>query len=274
MPEDVEQVVEQAQSQPVEQVFEIVDEQEPGPELAPAPDPTVEKLKGLYADMEARLSESSGAKQDKIADGLAALGESIKGLIAQQTAKPGETQEELKARLEKSVFDKPLEVIQEVAQRASGPINEQIIVNQMKMARKLVEVDLDGSEKSLFKRYSGEIEAEFAKMPIQSRFADPEEAYRQAFTMTKAKHLGEIIADERKKLEAEVPKAPAKPVGTLEGSPRPVPAQAQGRIPGRIVLKPGQRARIEALMARENVSMSMFNSVVESLHDSGDLANI
>lgn len=262
-------------TEPSEGVFEIVDE-EPAAETpeAPAADLTLEALKGVYTEMEQRLAGAAANKTDKIADGLASLGQSIKDLVAQKAGAPAETPEEMKERLEKSVFDKPIEVIQEVAQRASGPINEQIIVNQMKMARRLVEVDLEGSERALFKRYKDEIESEFSKMPIQGRFADPEEAYRQAFTMTKARHLGEIIAEERSKLEAEPPKAPARPVGTLEGGPRAAPTAPAAPGGPRIVLKPGQRARIQAIMARENVSPSMFNSVVEALHESGDLAHI
>jgi len=259
---------------PVESVFEIVDEPVEAAPAAPAEDPTTAKLKEMYDGLESKLGAQVDAKMDRVGEGLASLGESIKGLVAQQGAKPGETPEEFKARVEKSVFDNPIGVIEEVVRRSSAPISEQVIVNQMKMGRRLVEFGLEPMEKGLFRKYSGEIDAEFGRLPVQARFADPEASYQQAFDLVKVRHLGEIIAEERKKVVEEPPKpAPAAPVGVVDRGSR-APAAAAAPKPNQIVLKPGQRGRIEAWMARENVSPSMFNSVVEALHDSGELANI
>lgn len=259
--EDEVEVVEEQEG-----AFEIVEEAEPE---KPAQDDTVDKLKQLYEEQQQRLQGSQEEVQNvrgELSQGFEKLSESLKGLAQAQTLKPGESYEEFKARVEKSIFDKPIEAMDEVLLKRQGPLNEQIVTNQFRLGKKIVLYGLDEVEKPVFKKYEKEVDAEFSSIPVQERFADPEAAYEKAFNLVKVKHLKEILEAQKPKVE------PAAPYGMVEGVARaPQTTQTTPAGTKRIVLTPQKKARIEAMMARENVDPKMFPQIVESLHEQGML---
>jgi hypothetical protein len=259
-----------------ESVFEIVDEAEEAPK-APAQDDTVAALAGLLKDTkataDAAAADAAGVKES-LATGFASLGDSIRQLVASGQAKPGESPEDFEARLTKQVFDKPLDVMREVTRRETGPINEQIVRNQMRQGKKLAFIELEELDRGLFKKYEAEVDAAFERIPIQDRFMDPEGAYQQAFVVTKARHVDEIVKAEVAKA---TPKAPVKaPYGAPEGTATRTAAPTDEQRSGaqRIVLKAGQRGRIEGWMKANNVEVTPknFENIVSVLHERGELA--
>ena len=256
-----------------DEVFEIVDEQE-APKESPK-DTTVEQLKELYSD---QLKKVTDDNKSELATGFAQLGESIKTLATAQTPRNVEAQGDFEARIAKDLFDRPVPTMFEaIDRRVGGPI-ERIAMTQMKMGRRLAQVDLETDEKELFRKYADEIDGEFGRIPLAERFEDPEEGYKRAFTVVKAKHLSEIIAAERAKLQTKdalqqkesLPQKDAqKPYGMMETGRSPAPVTDKKTIS----LKPGQRERIQSWMRSNNVNVDdkNFRNIVEALSDSGEL---
>ena len=189
--EEREKVVEE------ESIFNIVDEEDLPQEApketaaAPAADDTLEKLKKLYEEQLKVSTEAVKGSNEAI----------LKTVQSMQPQQPGESQDDFRARIEKAVFEKPFDAIMEVIQKTSGPINGQIVSNQMRQGKKLTYFGLEASDQAMFKRYEAEVDEEFGKIPLESRFADPEGAYEKAYTLVKARHLNDIIEEERKKME-------------------------------------------------------------------------
>lgn len=258
--EEREKVVEE------ESIFNIVDEEDLPQEApketaaAPAADDTLEKLKKLYEEQLKVSTEAVKGSNEAI----------LKTVQSIQPQQPGESQDDFRTRIEKAVFEKPFDAIMEVIQKTSGPINGQIVSNQMRQGKKLTYFGLEASDQAMFKRYEAEVDEEFGKIPLESRFADPEGAYEKAYTLVKARHLNDIIEEERKKMEKKEPAA--APAAMLDGNAPKGPATAPKET--RIVLKAGQRQRIESWMKANNVEVTPknFANIVEVLHDRGELA--
>ena len=236
-------------------------------------------LETLYKEQQRKIEalEKRPDPTDVITKSFERLGTQLDGLNA-RVASPqpvaGESFEEFQKRVDREIIERPSAVLREFQDRYAGPVQEQLLRNQMKLARKVVAHDLEGEERETFREYAAEIDQVLDAIPVASRLNDPAGAIESAFAFVKSRHVDEIVA---KRVAKGAPGAnggkgatttasgPRAPVGTLEGSSRTPPVTASKAI--RVTA--AQAERVRAAMRANNVPEEKFGTIVEYYREQG-----
>lgn len=258
-------------------VFEVVDDKPQ--DQAPKADPIIDGFKEIVKEQTRRVDDSVKRTEDlgrQIAGGFETLGQTMQGILTKNAQQPQMSDEEFEAMVNKDVFEKPMKTIRGLINREQGPILATLASNQMKMGKRILKAELQSEEKGIFDKYVKEIDAEFARIPVQESFADPAGAYEKAFALVKANHINEIVEERvnarAKQGETKSQKASeveAKPFGVVEQGGIP-PADRQGAS-DKISITSRQKANILRWMESNNVQEQYFSSIVKRLKEEGQL---
>jgi len=246
MSDEEQAVEEQAEDEEVVVVDKLPEEKEE--QVAPAPDPELEKLRKENEALRARGDTSVAIK-----DGFAFLQEKLSNAGVPATPPASTDDEEAFWKgVEEGMFDKqPREALKKAIDRQARKLVRDelgpLIVSQMEAAFENAEWRLrnDAKEGEIFTRYEKEVRAELAKLhPVQQK--DPKEL-RKAYLFVKSNHLDEIMEEREQKRNATAPEtrraAPAKPAVLMEGA-----AAHPGSAPKKkVYITSAEAARIKRL---------------------------